>query len=134
MLRYRSLDEALAAFDRYVQIEPRLGPLWDLCGQAAPPSAENAGEDEDLDPFQIDPLAAVNPDDGWCAEDWFRDHVKSRLLLLAGDYRPGPLHELHSREAFEELYGLLIDWALYRPCSCCATSDDAEPRREAVCS
>jgi len=132
MQRYRSVDEALAAFDRYVQIEPRLGPLWDLCGQVVPPSRSAGGENDDADPFQIDPLAAVNPDDGWCAEDWFRDHVKSRLLLLTGDYRPGPLHELHSREAFEDIYSLLLDWALYRPCSCCATSNHDADGGEAV--
>jgi len=128
MQRYRSVDEALAAFDRYVRIEPRLAPLWDLCGQVAPPS-RSAEVDEDADPFQLDPLAAVNPDDGWCAEDWFRDHVKSRLLLLAGDYRPGAQPELHSREAFEDIYGLLLDWALYRPCTCCAAPQTSHPGR-----
>lgn len=131
---YGSIDEALLAFDRYVQIEPRLGQLWDLCRQAAPPARGSESTDDvyDSDPFESDPLAAVNPDDGWCAEDWFRDHVKSRLLLLTGLYRSGPPHELHTREAFEEIYGLLLDWALHRPCSCCSKPDPGDRLGDAV--
>jgi hypothetical protein len=78
----------------------------------------------DCDPFEIDPLAADKPDDGWCAEDFFRDHVMSNLLLLTGLHRLGPPHELHKREAFEEIYDVLLNWALHRPCSCCAAPHD----------
>jgi hypothetical protein len=122
---YRSLDEAWLAFDRYAQTDPRLRPLWDLCRRAAPPvhTPDDVDDVFDFDPFEIDPLAADNPRDGWCAEDYFLEHVKSKLLLLAGLYRLGPPHPLHSREAFEEIYDLLLNWALNRPCACCSRSD-----------
>lgn len=133
---HRSIDEAWLAFDRYAQTDRRLRPLWDLCRRAAPPvrAPDDVDDIYDFDPFEIDPLAADNPDDGWCAEDYFRDHVKSKLLLLTGLHRLGPPHVLHSREAFEEIYDLLLSWALNRPCSCCDTperdgqqSDDGRP-------
>lgn len=123
---YRSIGEAWRAFDAFVRVEPRLAPLWDLCQRATPPMREAPNVDDvyDADPFEVDVLAADKPDDGWCAEDYFLEHVKSRLLLLVGWHRSaGPL-ELQSQDAYETIYDLLINWALARPCACCA--DDAE--------
>lgn len=130
MRTYRSIDDAWRVFDNYARTEPRLRPLWDLCRRAAPPVRlpEYVDDVYDFDPFEIDPLAADNPLAGWCAEDYFREHVKSKLLLLTGQHRPGPLHELHGREAFEEIYDLLLNWALNRPCSCCSTPDLGGPQ------
>lgn len=128
---YRSIDEAWRAFDFYARMEPRLRPLWDLCQRAEPPvrEAENVDDVYDADPFEIDPLAADKPDDGWCAEDFFLKHVKSRLLLLVGWHRSAGPPELRTPGAYEAIYDLLINWALHRPCACCAyrsTSDDDE--------
>jgi len=130
MRAYRSIDEARRAFQKLAANEPRLLPLWDLCGRAAPQLRVPDFVDDvyDYDPFEIDPLAADSPEAGWCAEDYFRDHVKSKLLLLAGLHRPGPPHELHEREAFEEVYDLLLNWALHRPCPCCVTREDTARR------
>lgn len=126
---YRSIEEAWRAFDAYARIEPRLRPLWDLCRRASPPvrKAELAGDGHDVDPFEVDVLAADKPDDGWCAEDYFLHHVKSKLSLLVGAYRPGGPHELQSTDAYEAIYDLLINWALHRPCACCAEPADDEP-------
>lgn len=129
MRTYRSIDEAWRAFEAYAASEPRLLPLWDLCRRAAPPVRPSNDEDDvyDCDPFETDPLSAnATPDEGWCAEDHFLDNVKSKLLLLTGLHRPGPPHRLHSREAFEEIYDLLLNWALHRSCSCCSTPDRDE--------
>jgi hypothetical protein len=41
-------------------------------------------------------------------------------MLLVGAYRPGPPHKLHSIEAYDTVYELLIQWALHRPCACCS--------------
>jgi len=128
--RFRSIDEARRAFDEFAHIEPRLEPLWELCRRAAPPLRQ--GEEIDnvpaVDPFEIDPLAADEPDDGWCAEDYFLKDVKSKLLFLVGSHRPGEPHELHSRDAYETLYDALMNWALIRPCACCAAhKDDDDP-------
>ena len=122
---YRSIDDAWRAFDAYARIEPRLRPLWDLCRCASPPvrATEFVDDVYDADPFEVDVLAADKPDDGWCAEDYFLHHVKSKLLLLVGSYRPGGPHELQSTEAYETIYDLLINWALNRPCACCAEHD-----------
>jgi hypothetical protein len=81
---------------------------------------EHDDADDDLE------LLDGDPDEGWCAEDFFHDHVKSDLLLLAGLHRPGAPHALHSHAAFEEIYELLLDWALRRTCACCAGRDDAD--------
>jgi hypothetical protein len=116
----RSLIEARSEFDAFVRLEPRLDVLWELCEAAAPPSRQSELVDDayDLDPFESDPVE-VSSDDGWCAEDFFLHHVKSRLMLLVGAYRPGPPHELHSSHAYDTVYDLLIQWALHRPCACC---------------
>jgi hypothetical protein len=89
---------------------------------------EPGGVDDayDFDPFEADAGGTDRPDDGWCAEQFFLEHVKSRLLVLAGSYRPGPKHELHSSEAYEAIYDLLLNWALNRPCPCCADPDDED--------
>lgn len=126
MRMYRSIDDAWRAFESYVALEPRLMALWDRCRQAAPPVRAPEPRDDvyDCDPFESDPLAAIQHEDGWCAEDYFLDHVKSDLLLLAGLYRPGDPHRLHDPEVFEEIYNLLLNWALHRPCACCDVRDD----------
>ncbi|HWO18688.1 MAG TPA: hypothetical protein VNO30_07920 [Kofleriaceae bacterium] len=129
---YRSIDEAWQAFDAYARLEPRLRLLWDLCRGAAPPAPKAGLVDDvyDADPFEADDLAAGKPDDGWCAEDYFLHRVKSPLSLLVGSYRPRGPHELQSTEAYETVYDLLINWALNRPCPCCAEHhDDAPPHR-----
>lgn len=125
----RSLAEARTKFDTFARLDARLSSLWELCERAAPPTYEpELGDDVfDADPFEVDPLAADRPGDGWCAEDYFLHHVKSRLMLLVGAYRLGPPHELHRIEAYDTVYDLLINWALNRPCACCAdnrASDD----------
>src|SRR4051812_26619193 len=106
---YRSIDEAWQAFDAYTRIEPRLSPLWDLCRGAAPPVRvpELVDDIYDVDPFEVDVLAADKPNDGWCAEDYFLHHVKSRLLLLVGSNRGSGPHELQSTDAYETIYDLL---------------------------
>ena len=126
---HRSIDEAWRAFDAYARIEPRLRPLWDLCRRASPPVRKTELVDDvyDVDPFEVDVLAADKPDDGWCAEDYFLRHVKSKLSLLVGSYRPVGPREMQSTEAYETIYDLLINWALNRPCACCAEHDDGEP-------
>lgn len=125
---FRSTDEARRAFDAYVRIEPQLAPLWDLCRRAAPP-CELEDDDYETDPFEVDALASNKPADGWCAEDYFLEHVKPELLHLVGSYRLGELHELHGSGTYETLYHLLLDWALDRQCRCCVQGDDDEPRR-----
>lgn len=126
MLRhaYRSYDEARAAFDEYVGIEPRLMSLWGLCRSAAPPERDADGDDTfDDDPFERD-VASGAPDDGWCAEQFFDEHVKPLLRTLVGWDRPGEPHALHSSEAYEAVFDLLFNWGLRRDCSCCAEHDD----------
>jgi len=120
---YGSVEEARRAFETYVRLEPRLAVLWERCLHAAPLRRVLDDADvEDQDPYELDQVSETDPDEGWCAEDYFLDHVKSDLLLLAGLYRPGPQHELHESEAFEEIYDLLLNWALRRTCACCATT------------
>lgn len=126
---YRSMDEAWRAFDAYARMEPRLRPLWDLCRRASPPVHEPVfvNDVDEVDPFEVDTLATDKRDNGWCAEDYFHQHVKSKLLLLVGAHRPdrpGEPHELHSSEVYDTIYDLLINWALNRPCACCAEHDD----------
>lgn len=115
----RSLAEAKHAFGELARLDPRLEVLWELCERAAPPSQQPEPLDDvyDTDPFEQDPVE--RSDEGWCAEDFFLHHVKSRLMLLVGAYRPGPPHALHSTEAYDTAYDLLINWALTRPCACC---------------
>jgi hypothetical protein len=122
----RSLAEARSEFDAFVRLEPRLDVLWELCEAAAPPSRVGEPIDDvyDTDPFESDPVE--RSDEGWCAEDFFLHHVKSRLMLLVGAYRPGPPHELHSSHAYDTVYDLLIQWALHRPCACCNEPRDAD--------
>jgi hypothetical protein len=132
---YRSIDEARRAFDQYAALEPKLTPLWELCRLAAPPSrshAEGEVEDEEadeVDPFAIDVFAADNPDDGWCAEDFFSERVKSKLLLLVGTYRSSEPTELQSAKVYDAVYELLLDWALARPCLCCADAGNRQRPR-----
>ena len=120
------MHEAWQAFDAYARIEPRLRPLWDLCLRVERPAwtRDDADDVFDEDPFELDAIADGKPDDGWCAEHFLLEHVKPKLVLLAGLHRPGDPHELHSREAYDALYDLLLNWALNRPCSCCAEHDD----------
>jgi hypothetical protein len=127
---YRSFDEARRAFDVYARIEPQLRALWDLCRRATPPVRvpELVDDVYDVDQFEVDVLAADKPDDGWCAEDYFLHHVKSRLLLLVGSLRGSGPHELQSTDSYETIYDLLINWALNRSCACCAEHDDGDPR------
>jgi hypothetical protein len=130
MLRlYASQDDARRAFDAFARLEPRLDTLWDLCRLAAPPTrrVEPIDDAYDADPFEVDALAADSPDDGWCAEDYFLHNVKSRLLVLVGAHRVRGPAELQTTEAYEAVYDLLINWALSRPCACCAGHDDDAP-------
>src|SRR4051812_32608848 len=131
MRLYPSIDDARRAFDRYAESDPRLLPLWDLCRQAAPPSLDDDDDNADAydsDPFELDPVTPPELHDDWCAEDFFLDHVKSRLLLLVGSHRPGADHPLHSHEAFEEVYDLLLTWALPRTCACCSLDASGDRR------
>jgi hypothetical protein len=114
----RSLVEARSEFDAFARLDRRLDDLWELCEGAAPPIRELDDGDADADADEDD--LDVRPDEGWCAEDFFLHHVKSRLMLLVGAYRPGPPHELHSTRAYDTAYDLLIHWALHRPCACCS--------------
>jgi hypothetical protein len=122
----RSTDDAKRAFDMFARLDPRLDDLWEICERAAPPSRQTEPLEDayDSDPFETDPVE--RSDDGWCAEDYFLHHVKSRLMLLVGAYRPGPPHELHSTHAYDTVYDLLIHWALYRPCACCSGAQDTD--------
>ncbi len=124
MPRYGSIDDAKRAFEAYVRIEPQLEPLWALCEHAAPPvrgrEVADADDAYDVDAFDIDVVAADQPDDGWCAEDYFLQHVKPQLVALVGAVRVGGPDELQSVEAYTAVYDLLINWALDRTCACCA--------------
>jgi hypothetical protein len=124
---YVSRDDACQAFDAFARLEPQLTTLWDLCRRASPPapSVEPLDDAYDVDPFEDDALTADNPDDGRCAEDYFHHHVKSKLLALVGAYRVRGPRELQTNEAYETVHDLLINWALHRPCACCADHDDA---------
>jgi hypothetical protein len=126
MRSYRSLDDAWRAFELYMRIEPRLEPLWYLCRRAARPvqPTELIDDTHNVDPFEDDVLAADKFDDGWCAEDYFLEYVKPKVLLLVGSLRPGETNELHSTHAYETIYDLLINWALTRSCACCVEHDD----------
>jgi hypothetical protein len=116
----RSIEEARSRFDEYVRLEPQLEVLWDLCRRASPPSyAREDVDDAVVDPFERDELASGRPDDGWCAEDYFLFHIKSKLLALVGNLRSKGPRELQSSEAYETVYDLLINWALSRSCACC---------------
>lgn len=123
--RYASIDEAWRAFHAFVRLEPELTTLWKLCRGAAPPARRAVALDDayDVDPFEVDVLAGEDAEERWCAEDYFLDHVKSRLLVLVGVYRVRGPRELQSNAAYEMVYDLLINWALRRPCVCCADRD-----------
>jgi len=126
---YASIEEARQTFELFARLEPELWTLWDLCRRAAPPTRRPEPLDDayDVDPFEVDVLAADKPDDGWCAEDYFHHHVKSKLFVLVGVYRtPGP-HELQTTEAYDTVYDILLHWALAHPCACCAEDDDEGP-------
>jgi hypothetical protein len=126
----RSLAEARSEFDAFARLDPRLDELWELCERAAPPSRQDDLDDVyDEDPFASDPVE--RSDEGWCAEDFFLHHVKSRLMLLVGAYRPGPPHPLHGSDAYDTVYELLIQWALHRPCACCADEQHERPEHAA---
>ena len=135
---YDSLIDARQAFEPFARLEPKLWTLWDLCRDAAPPARrpEHVDDAFDVDPFEIDPLAVDKPDDGWCAEDYFHDHVKSKLLVLVGVHRTREPQELATSKAYVTVYDILLDWALARPCACCAESDDdngdGEPRARVI--
>ena len=128
MRTYVSIDDARHAFEPFARLEPKLGALWDLCLHAAPPPrrAEPLDDAYDVDPFEVDVLAAVKPDDGWCAEDYFLHTVKSKLMALVGVHRIRGPHELQTREAYEIVYDLLLHWALARPCACCTEGDEGD--------
>ena len=120
----RSNGEARDPFATYVRMEPRLEALWELCRRAAPPAR---GEEGDDDVFAEN--TSERPDDGWCAEDYFHVHVKSKLLVLVGNLRPKGPQELQTCTAYDEVYDLLITWALPRSCACCA-APAGEPWRD----
>jgi hypothetical protein len=103
--------------------------LWDNCCRAAPlpRRAEPRDDAYDVDPFEIDVLVADKPDDGWCAEDYFLHNVKSKLLVLVGVHRTRGPHGLQTSEAYDTVYDILLNWALARPCACCAEVDDVDP-------
>lgn len=128
MRLYTSIDDARQAFEPFACLEPKLWPLWDLCRRAAPPVRRPEPLDDayDVDPFEIDPLAADKPDDGWCAEDYFLHDVKSRLSVLVGVHRTHGPHELQTREAYETVYDILLNWALARSCACCTEDEDED--------
>lgn len=117
---YRSFEEARRAFETYARLDPELRALWADCVSAAPPS-HVASDDElddpyDTDAFLVDPLA----DTGWCAEDFFLEQVKPLLVELVGAHRMTGPAELQTVEAYLATYRALLDWALARPCACCA--------------
>jgi hypothetical protein len=127
---YVSIDDARQVFELFACLEPKLWTLWDLCRRAASPPrrVEPLDDAYDVDPFEVDVLAADKPADGWCAEDYFHHNVKSKLLVLVGGHRTRGPHELQTREAYETVYDILLNWALARPCACCAEVDDEDPR------
>jgi hypothetical protein len=127
---YASVDDAWQAFNAFARLEPQLRALWRLCRRSGPPAqgVEPIDDAYDADPFEVDLLAADDPDDGWCAEDYFLHNVKSKLLALVGVHRVRGPHELQSTDAYETVYDLLINWALDRPCACCAGHDDTWQR------
>jgi hypothetical protein len=141
---YASIDDAWQAFNAFARLEPQLTALWGLCRRAAPPAQrtesivepindayDDAYDDAyGVDPFEVDLLAADNPEAGWCAEDYFLDNVKSKLLALVGVHRVRGPDELQTTATYETVYDLLVNWALHRPCACCADPDDGPWLRE----
>lgn len=115
-----SYEEAVDLFARFAEEEPQLWALWDLCREASTPTIE-ASESDERDPFSVDVFAEDKPDEGWCVEDYFHEHVKSPLQLLVGLHRPRGPEQLRTEEAFSTVYNLLLEWALRRCCACCAT-------------
>lgn len=118
---YRSFEEARRAFEAYARLDPELRTLWTDCVNAAPPSMIATDLDElddpyDTDAFLVDPLA----DTGWCAEDYFLEQVKPLLVELVGAHRAAGPAELQTVDAYLAIYRALLDWALARPCACCA--------------
>jgi hypothetical protein len=114
-----SIEAARRAFEAFARVEPQLEPLWELCRSAAPPVRGGFVDDAfDVDAFDVDVVAADKPDEGWCAEDHFLEHVKPRLVGLVGAHRT-TADELQSTEAYDAIYELLINAALDRTCACC---------------
>lgn len=117
---FHSFEEARRTFEAVARKEPQLRELWELCVRAAPPSQapsdDEPGDPFDHDDFIVDPLA----DTGWCAEDFFLEQVKPLLVELVGAHRLAGPPELQTVDAYLATYRALLDWALARPCACCA--------------
>lgn len=128
MLRdFSSLDAARRAFDDIATCEPRLYELWSMCREAAPAVYEPEPEDAfDVDLYDVDRTVPSAPDEGWCAEDFFFDQVKSALMVLVGMHRTTGPEELRSNDTYETVYAALFDWALVRSCTCCRAALPAE--------
>jgi predicted nucleic acid-binding Zn ribbon protein len=109
---YRTAAEARQAFDAYARLEPSLRALWEQCTSAAAPARDK--EIEEIDPFEVDAVITSKPDEEWSPEDYFSQHVKSKLLPLVGAHRVEGPPELQSTDAYEAIYDLLITWALSR--------------------
>ena len=90
--------------------------LWEICQSIERPSPS---DDEESSASEVD-----EPDDGWCSEQDFDRYVKPRLRDLVGWDRPGDPHAPHSSEAYDTIHDLLLNWALHRPCRCCAERAD----------
>lgn len=128
MLRnWDSLDAARRAFDEVAEREPKLHELWSMCREAAPSLRDDDPDDAfDVDLYDVDKTVPSDPDEGWCAEDFFFDHVKSSLMTLVGMHRPSGPEELRSNDVYETVYAALFDWALARTCACCRPSEAVE--------
>ena len=109
---FSSPELAQRRFDELARIEPRLGPLWQLCRRVAPPVAI------EVEDFEDEPLT-----DGWCAEDHFLRHIKPKLVALVGWDRQDDPAELRGRDAYDAAYAALFFHALPRPCACCRDED-----------
>lgn len=131
--QFPSIEVARRAFDIYARLDPRLNSLWSICQCAAPPERAIGEVDDvfDVDPFERDPLAMDKPDDGWCAEDFFGEKVKPALNALVGSLRREDPADLQTEDAFHEVYSLLFNHALRRPCACCCEGRSARSARRA---
>jgi hypothetical protein len=123
MLRdFQSIDDARRVFDPYAAIEPRLNELWRMCRWATPPrrDVENDFDDVDTD---------GGVDKSWCAEVYFFQEVKPRLMLLVGWYRTREPDVLKSATAYDDVYAALF-YALQRNCACCHEEPEDERQEE----